>query len=712
MVHYTTFSNLRVTGEVDFRNPPDASTQSVTATGSTTARTTADRAAEVFNVKNYGAVGDSTGVSGNGTDDSAAIQRALNAANTAGGGKVYLPKGIYRKADTTATLVWYSNTTIEGDGDASVLFHDDTVVNARSDLLIANSTSNIAIRNMKILGTADTYGVQTNQSQCLTGGVITNLRCENVTFQGLRYMSTAFNRVNGGIFTGNRLKNCMRDGIRCTHSYNIIVNGNTFDNVSDDNVALHSDDSRTEVVGSGFVVTNNTFTAGQSVKILGGKRIVISGNTFARMLRTPINVTLEYGLTEGASPLVDVTISNNVIQDTFSSFGSNEVIKVKSYPYSVGGLAVQPGINATPYAYNWLNNIDTGTQVNVGAQNIRIENNTISRTLAPVANYSLYGFGSLYDTAFTWGYDPAITDTSFACHGISVYGPVRGLRVCGNMIAGLGITVFAMRLTCVSASTYPDFIDVLVDGNVISDCPGGGLSLIGGDTSAARNLVVRNNVFDVDPYFRQTAHSADNTWTDITSSPGIQTTLNTKGCVVTGNWFSNCASCIGPNISGVAYVRDNFVLCDATSIANDALNKGVRNLTKQYDFIHMNYDGDPTSGTFGEISSMPLSTSSSIPTSGWYGTGHFVKSASNIPGSTGYVLGWLRLTTGTGHVSGTDWAVVTIPSYDGSTLSLPVLAVAPASPANGMLAYADGSGWNPGAGAGVYARQAGAWVKL
>lgn len=58
MVHYTTFTNLRVTGDCDFDNPPDASGQSVTATGSTTSRTTADRFAEVINVKNFGAKGD------------------------------------------------------------------------------------------------------------------------------------------------------------------------------------------------------------------------------------------------------------------------------------------------------------------------------------------------------------------------------------------------------------------------------------------------------------------------------------------------------------------------------------------------------------------------------------------------------------------------------------------------------------------------------
>lgn len=38
--------------------------------------------------------------------------------------------------------------------------------------------------------------------------------------------------------------------------------------------------------------------------------------------------------------------------------------------------------------------------------------------------------------------------------------------------------------------------------------------------------------------------------------------------------------------------------------------------------------------------------------------------------------------------------------------------VAPTRPRDGMLIYADGVNFNPGAGAGTYERRGGAWVKL
>lgn len=56
----------------------------------------------VVNVKSYGARGNATGATGVGADDTAAIQRALDALALTGG-TLYFPPGIYR---TTADLVW------------------------------------------------------------------------------------------------------------------------------------------------------------------------------------------------------------------------------------------------------------------------------------------------------------------------------------------------------------------------------------------------------------------------------------------------------------------------------------------------------------------------------------------------------------------------------------------------------------------------------
>lgn len=41
-----------------------------------------------------------------------------------------------------------------------------------------------------------------------------------------------------------------------------------------------------------------------------------------------------------------------------------------------------------------------------------------------------------------------------------------------------------------------------------------------------------------------------------------------------------------------------------------------------------------------------------------------------------------------------------------------ILHVAPAKPREGMVYGADGTDWNPGAGAGIYSYIGGAWTKL
>ena len=46
---------------------------------------------------------------------------------------------------------------------------------------------------------------------------------------------------------------------------------------------------------------------------------------------------------------------------------------------------------------------------------------------------------------------------------------------------------------------------------------------------------------------------------------------------------------------------------------------------------------------------------------------------------------------------------------DTSSLELDVLHVVPDRPRDGLVVMADGTDWNPGSGAGVYAYQAGAW---
>jgi hypothetical protein len=94
-----------------FGNPghkgQNISNRYVKAEGSTELRTLGERFADVVNVRDFGAKGDGV------TDDTAAIQAAINRASDKGGGIVYIPTGTYIQSQT---LVLKARVKLLGDG--------------------------------------------------------------------------------------------------------------------------------------------------------------------------------------------------------------------------------------------------------------------------------------------------------------------------------------------------------------------------------------------------------------------------------------------------------------------------------------------------------------------------------------------------------------------------------------------------------------------
>lgn len=92
----------------------------------------------VYNVKGYGAAGDGT------TADTSAIQSAINAANSAGGGVVFFPEGTY----ISGTLTLYSKIHLIGAGPSA------------TTLKLANSTNAALIQGdgFVALSAGDTTG--------------------------------------------------------------------------------------------------------------------------------------------------------------------------------------------------------------------------------------------------------------------------------------------------------------------------------------------------------------------------------------------------------------------------------------------------------------------------------------------------------------------------------------------------------------------------
>jgi hypothetical protein len=652
------------------------------ATGTTTARNLVTRFGEVFNIKDFGATGDGT------TDDGPAIQAALNASNAAGGGVVYIPPGRYRRADTIGSQ-WtiYSNTSLVGDGDQSVIFFDDrpTTIRSGNDLIIANTPvgtqkENIEFKNFKVEGTLLTYLNDTNGKLGFGGDNIDGFRMESVTIVGMRYFATAFNRLRNAVFTGNTLQYISRDGIRFTHSWNVTCSNNTFKSVCDDAIAAHSYNNLLPVP-SGLVITNNVLEASQGIKVLGAKQVVISGNKISRALRSAIHInTPATGnpTNEGDTNQFDINITNNVISDTFES-GDNYVIYVNFGAGASTGrykaaLAQQPGVSTPPYPYNYLNDIYNGNQVRVGMFGINISGNIITRTLPDVAQYSDLGYTDPYNPLgqkfdrVTPGFfsNPAITEASFTTHGIIVTSPINGLNITNNIIQGTNYTGILLDNT--KNTNILDFANCNISGNTIIDVKGIGLYITGsGSGFGASQISIINNTFDIDPYFRNANHNANNTWATTTSAYGI-TASGLSGLFVSGNVFKNCSTTglEGPTV--IYPAGRNFIYADFTSggVNDTGINKGVRFIPAFKNNIVVPINGDPTSATYGQTLNTIVTTSFTIPSSGYYITGTFVDNANpavlGLAGSQYTLAGWWRATTGNAHVLNTDWLEVRTPT--------------------------------------------------
>lgn len=140
----------------------------------------------VYNVKDHGAVGN------NSTDDTTAIQAAINLA-TANGGVVYFPPAIYR---ISASLSISSGITLLGTGFNSVI----NQVNTSSDVFVGTDVSHVTFDSLKITGpgTGTGIGIHLNLSTNTTTirPLIRNIYVQAMGGDGINVSVPVFGRID------------------------------------------------------------------------------------------------------------------------------------------------------------------------------------------------------------------------------------------------------------------------------------------------------------------------------------------------------------------------------------------------------------------------------------------------------------------------------------------------------------------------------------
>lgn len=283
---------------------------------------------KIINVLSYGAKGDGV------TDDTTAIQAAIDAAFAAGGGIVFLPEGTC----IASQILLKGNVVLVGAGkNITILKQKD---NSNVNFVSAANTS-ITFYGIKNLTIDGNYANQTTgNGLVLAGNDSFAIGCEvkNCKSYGILLFGGARSKVEGcyvhhnknvGIFVGNDGftiddVNISNSQIEYNESHGILVGNNattiaTNVTVSDNIVNLNGTDAGPggggiwAVVGAADVtISNNNVKAnhGDNIGIAGAVRVTITGN-ISKGATGPITDLVNSGIAISTGS-VNITVTGNV----------------------------------------------------------------------------------------------------------------------------------------------------------------------------------------------------------------------------------------------------------------------------------------------------------------------------------------------------------------------------------------------------------------
>ena len=274
--------------------------------GATPIRSAVSKFSDFVSVKDFGATGDGV------TNDTAAVQLAVNSAYN-----IIFPAGAY----LLDTITVRDKTQWFGMGDASEL-RQNTVSGASFGLFHADSLSSstfldgLRISNLKIVGKVATLGFEQHTYLVSLNGV-SDVLIDNCTLEGFR---------GDAIYLGSS----PTDGPE-RHNKNVIIQGNHFDGVNNDNRNAIS-----IIDGTNIKILNNSFINCTRSNMPGAidlepnahafhviKDVLIQGNTFDNIGGNVGVISMEIN---AVVPLpTNIKILNNIFRGAVTSTGHAEI---------------------------------------------------------------------------------------------------------------------------------------------------------------------------------------------------------------------------------------------------------------------------------------------------------------------------------------------------------------------------------------------------
>ncbi len=615
-------------------------------------------------------------------DASGAINAAIERAAQAGG-LVLLPAGRCRIDLSVGAIFARSGVTLRGEGQgATILVIDDLRGGAGTRGGVAGITNaagegrfaairDFHLRDLTLQGMRTLANAKQNGAFLVNINGFDDVSVQDVTLLDARGMSLGIFNGRNAVVRQVRVARSMGDSIALWDVTDALVSGNRIEMSGDDSISLHSNDRAASPARSGLVVTDNLITDGPGIHILGAKLAVVANNVMHRVRGHGIRIGFDANYKQGNTAVMGVTVSHNIITDVYDSSGfaggrGSVGIGLRGPARQAGPLPGRPGTTGVPlqgtaeapafYANRQANHYGrfavAGDAPSAGGRWLVVEGNLILRTLPAVPRWSAWGYGPALQVGVFGEYDGPMTDAALSPTGMLLEGQLGSVRIAGNTVQTGGANAIEFW-----PDIQPmDYDGLEITGNNFIDFSAHGIFWPTPAPSAQR-IRIADNLFDGDPQQKGLAagtRRADGSWTGAgPSQDGIYAAF-LSGAEITSNRFRNVYTPVTQSALAVNLLHDNLVFAEPETVGLNPGNKGVGVIPPAGGgFSHVIEASDPRDPRYGQVLSPTLTGAPAQPRTGRYVQGTFVRNTA--PDGPAAPLGWLRLTTGDGHVPGRDW---------------------------------------------------------
>lgn len=495
---------------------------------------------------------------------------------------------------------------------------------------------------------------------------VTNCRIVTITNSGCLYsrtMGIAVRSAEVAVLSKNKAQYCARDGLNAANCDLTTFFGNDISWTDDDAIGVHNQSYSEQ---RDHVIFGNKIRFAQGIKCLGIHNVSMNCNTLSFIFGGVFTVTTSDTGIEGVTPTFNVNITGNTVSNIFNRAAidnlnqTGDVITISSRSARAGTLTAIPGElkpdftvdSIYPYLRNQDDILETNTPI-PNSRSINITGNTFMRDIPLSGLLSELGFGVFYTRN---GFVDVDLSQSNAMNGSllkSSYGTIDGLLFSGNIIDGINRGV---HLATASKSK-----NWLVSKNIFTNM---NQAVAFDPTANQHDITFSDNVVDLDPLLQDPNRLSNGGW----SSEGDKTAIllqGASGLRLLDNTFKNCSRIVDGDYD--ALVKNGRIISQGNIVEQypnstpgfDTTNLGVGSVQFMGVKIFV-VQADPTQAGYGELINEMLEESTSKPDNGYYLQSHFVRNKRISGVSSPAIIGWTRLTTGTAHVTGVDWQVLSV----------------------------------------------------